>query len=92
MRRLTLHASALNDEEYDLYTGSIADLAFCDSNRHDENTTRDDAFYEKITVSVREVRAWLRGRYPDIPLEIIDAVCRPLLRYFPPLIVAGTLS
>lgn len=81
MRRLTLHASALNDEEYNLYTTSLADLVFCDSTQHDKNTTRGDAFYEQLSVSVREVRAWLRGRYPDIPLERIDAVCQPLLCY-----------
>lgn len=75
MRRLTLHASALNDEEYNVYTTSLVDLVLCDSKRHDESTTRGDAFYEQMTVSVREVRAWLRGRYPDIPLESIDAVC-----------------
>lgn len=73
MRRLTLHASALNDEEYDLYTSSIIDLALCDSNKTD---TRDDTFYEEIRVGVREVRAWLRGRYPDIQVNNIDAVCQ----------------
>ncbi|KAF9449450.1 hypothetical protein P691DRAFT_812540, partial [Macrolepiota fuliginosa MF-IS2] len=73
MRRLALHASALNDEEYSLYTASIADLALCDSN-HPSKNTRDDAFYEDISVSVREVRAWLRGRYPHIQVDDIDAV------------------
>lgn len=71
MRRLSLHASALSDDEYDLYTSSIEDLALCDSNLND---TRDDTFYERIAVGVREVRAWLRGRYRDTPVNTIDAV------------------
>jgi hypothetical protein len=75
MRPLTLHASALNDEEYDLYTSSILDLALYDSNQ--STGARDDAFYEQITVSVRETRAWLRGRYPTVPVTRIDAVCYP---------------
>ncbi len=91
MRRLTLHASALNDEEYKFYTTSIVDLAFCDSSRYDENTTRDDTFYEQMTISVREVRAWLRGRYPDIPLEHIDAVRPTFIVLFQALIVADNL-
>jgi hypothetical protein len=29
---------------------------------------------EKITVSIREARAWLRGRYPDLPVSDLDQV------------------
>lgn len=76
MRRLSLHASALSDDEYDLYTSSIEDLAPCDSNLND---ARDDTFYERIAVGVREVRAWLRGRYRDTPVNTIDAVCIRLM-------------
>jgi hypothetical protein len=74
MRPLTLHASALNDDEYNLYTSSILDLALNGSNYSDHSHTRDDTFYEQISVSVRETRAWLRGRYPDIQVSTIDAV------------------
>lgn len=77
MRRLTLHTSALNDAEYDLYTSSIQDLALVDSNL---SNGRDDTFYEQISLGVREVRAWLRGRYQDTPVNTIDAVCaRPMV-------------
>ncbi|KXN87266.1 hypothetical protein AN958_08998 [Leucoagaricus sp. SymC.cos] len=47
MRPLTLHASALNDDEYDFYTNSILDLALCDSTA---SNVRDYAFYEQISI------------------------------------------
>ena len=73
MRSLFLHVSALNDEEYTLFTSSFADLIASDlplSTDHD---------YEKQTVSVREARAWLRGRYADLPVTDLDAVRSPFL-------------
>ena len=81
MRQLVLHVSALNDDEYLLYTSSIADLVL------DDNTTakRDDAYYENLTVGVREARAWLRGRYSDIPIASIDAVRDCALVSFAPM-------
>ena len=70
MRPLTLHTSALSDDEYSFYTSNISDLARCDGTLH------EDEFYEQITISVRETRAWLRGRYPNIPIATIDAVSK----------------
>ena len=70
MRPLTLHTSALSDDEYTFYTSSFSDLARCDGALH------EDEFYEKITISVRETRAWLRGRYSNIPVTTIDAVSK----------------
>ncbi|KAH9958373.1 hypothetical protein BGW80DRAFT_1256921 [Lactifluus volemus] len=70
MRSLFLHVSALNDEEYTLFTSSFTDLIASDlplSTDHD---------YEKQTVSVREARAWLRGRYSDLPVTDLDAILR----------------
>ncbi|KAF7771851.1 hypothetical protein Agabi119p4_6162 [Agaricus bisporus var. burnettii] len=86
MRRLTLHTSALNDAEYDLYTSSIQDLALVDSNL---SNGRDDTFYEQISLGVREVRAWLRGRYQDTPVNTIDAI---LKLFSPTLSPAETLA
>lgn len=74
MRRLTLHASALNDEEYDLYTQCLADIALPEEDIH-HATTRDDAYYEQMNIGIREARAWLRGRYSDVPAATLDAVC-----------------
>ena len=68
MRSLSLHVSALNDDEYTLFTSSFADLVASDV----PLTTDDD--FEKHTVSVREARAWLRGRYPDLPMTDLDQV------------------
>lgn len=68
MRSLSLHVSALNDDEYTLFTSSFADLVASDV----PFTTEDD--FEKHTVSVREARAWLRGRYPDLPMTDLDQV------------------
>lgn len=52
-RPLTLHVSALSDAEYTSYTKSFAELA----------APPRDADWEKVVLSVREVRGWLRGRY-----------------------------
>lgn len=68
-RPLTLHASALSDAEYTLFTADFRDL-LDDS----DMTARTDAYYEDATLGVREVRAWLRGRHPDLALGDLDAV------------------
>ncbi|KAI6158111.1 hypothetical protein BKA82DRAFT_22120 [Pisolithus tinctorius] len=72
MRPLTLHASALSDFEYDLYTSSLNDL--CVTNDTETSTTARD--FETTTVGVREARAWLRGRYHDLPASDIDDILR----------------
>ncbi|TFY71108.1 hypothetical protein EVG20_g1882 [Dentipellis fragilis] len=74
MRPLVLHASALNDDEYELFTSSITDLVAPDP------PPADDEHFEKVTISIREARAWLRGRYPDLPVADLDEI----LRYFTP--------
>lgn len=60
MRSLSLHVSALNDDEYTLFTSSFTDLVAPDP------PLKSDDDFEKLTVSIREARAWLRGRYPDL--------------------------
>lgn len=69
MRQLSLHVSALNDLEYTAYTEALHDLTA------DDRPVPDD--YENVSVGAREVRAWLRGRYPSMPLSDVDAVCSP---------------
>lgn len=66
MRQLSLHVSALNDLEYTAYTEALHDLIA------DDQPLSDD--YENVSVSAREVRAWLRGRYASMPLSDVDAV------------------
>ncbi|KAJ6558312.1 hypothetical protein B0H19DRAFT_1070836 [Mycena capillaripes] len=63
MRPLSLHSSALNDAEYTLFTENLASLLDSDS---------ED--FEAQTLSIREVRAWMRGRYPGIPAPTIDRI------------------
>ena len=65
MRSLFLHVSALNDDEYTLFTSSFADIVA-------PPKTDDD--FEKLTISIREARAWLRGRYHDLPVTDLDQV------------------
>lgn len=67
MRELSLHVSALNDLEYNAYTGALHDLIAGDQPLSDD--------YETVSVSAREVRAWLKGRYASLPLSDVDAVC-----------------
>ena len=76
MRQLSLHASALNDAEYDLYTTSLADLDDSDQDALSRDAvTHDDAYYERMKIGVREVRGWMRGRYSSVSPGNIDAVC-----------------
>jgi len=76
MRRLNLHASALNDAEYDLYTTSLDDLAESVNTdiNDDNNRSYDDAYYDQLSVGLREARAWFRGRYSHVPVSDIDSV------------------
>ncbi|KAJ6510746.1 hypothetical protein C8R45DRAFT_395530 [Mycena sanguinolenta] len=65
MRPLSLHTSALNDAEYTLFTENLASLLDSDADAHEP---------EAQTLTVREVRAWMRGRYPLVPTGIIDQI------------------
>lgn len=76
-RPLNLHVSALNDAEYDLYTTSLADITLSDN-----ESTHDDAYFETLSVSVREARAWLRGRYSHISAATLDSVNRDFFSCF----------
>ena len=75
MRHLSLHASALNDAEYDLLSTSLTDL---DDSEQSTTGTHDDAYYERMKIGVREARGWLRGRYSHVSPANIDAVCLSL--------------
>ena len=52
-RPLTLHVSALSDAEYSSYTTSLGELI----------NPSPDVDWENVTLSVREARGWIRGRY-----------------------------
>ena len=68
MRALFLHVSALNEYEYALFTSSFTDLLASDI------PLTTDADFDKQRVSIREARAWLRGRYADLPASDLDQV------------------
>ncbi|KAF8872275.1 hypothetical protein BD779DRAFT_349213 [Infundibulicybe gibba] len=72
MRPLSLHTSALSDAEYTLYTSSLADLTLTPNAPHED----EDNFYEHTRLGVREARAWLRGRYAQVPAPSIDQILR----------------
>lgn len=74
MRPLTLHASALTDSEYTLYTTSLIDLAGEDDDARTH--AHDDSYYASLKISVREARAWIRGRYTDLTPANVDSVLR----------------
>ena len=59
MRSLSLDISALNDEEYTLFTSSVTVLVAPDP----PPKTDDD--YTNLTFPVRDARLFLRGRYSD---------------------------
>lgn len=68
MRPLTLHASALSHGEYGMYTAAFQDLV------EERAEYQPDAYYEETTGGVREARAWLRGRYPELGAADLDLV------------------
>ena len=68
MRTLFLHVSALNEDEYALFTSSFTDLLASDT------PLTTDADFDKQRVSIREARAWLRGRYADLPVSELNQV------------------
>ncbi|KIM40807.1 hypothetical protein M413DRAFT_446178 [Hebeloma cylindrosporum] len=77
MRRLALHASALSDAEYDLYTTILRDIALADDdNPAGSNGGADDAHFENMNIGVREARAWLRGRYSHLSASTIDKILK----------------
>ncbi|KAJ7242399.1 hypothetical protein B0H12DRAFT_1132649 [Mycena haematopus] len=65
MRPLSLHSSALNDAEYTVFTENLASLLDSDADAHEPETQ---------TLTFREVRAWMRGRYPGVPAGTIDQI------------------
>ncbi|KAF7312820.1 Glycolipid transfer protein [Mycena kentingensis (nom. inval.)] len=75
-RTLSLHPSALSDAEHVLFAGSLASLI---------DQPADTIDWDRAAVSVREARAWLCGRYPDLGAGTVDEI----LRLFAP---ATTLS
>jgi len=65
-RPLTLHVSALSDAEYSSFTSSLGELTSPTPGRN----------WEDVTLSVREARGWLRGRYgAGVDGAMIDQVC-----------------
>ncbi|KAK6977878.1 hypothetical protein R3P38DRAFT_2666063 [Favolaschia claudopus] len=62
MRPLSLHSSALNDAEYTLFTENLSSIVDSDGDP------------EAQALTIREVRAWMRGRYPAIPAATIDKI------------------
>ena len=73
MQPLTLLPSALNDAERALYMESFCDFAI---NPQPQHGPSNDIYYEHAYISVAEVRAWLRGRFPTVSLGQIDDVHR----------------
>ncbi|KAJ7348389.1 hypothetical protein DFH08DRAFT_959791 [Mycena albidolilacea] len=71
-RRHSLHPSALSDAEHALFTASLADLA-------DVDVYGGTTDWERISVSVREARAWVCGRYPGLGAGRVDE----MLHLFP---------
>lgn len=74
MQFYSLHVSALNDAEYDYFTTSFSDL-LVDADAY----PTDDSRYDQATISTRETRAWLRGRYSSVALSDLDAVLHTIL-------------
>ncbi|KAJ8522784.1 hypothetical protein ONZ45_g661 [Pleurotus djamor] len=84
MRPISLHVSALNDSEYQFYTISLIDLAADDAEKLEHGDS-----YDQLVVGVREVRAWLKGRFSHIQPSKIDEILR---LFSPNLSAADTLS
>lgn len=75
-RPLAVQLAALNNDEMKSYTQILGEIAALeDGDRLQGNTgTIISTDYEQLVVNSRDVRAWIRGRYPSISLANIDAV------------------
>ncbi|KAJ7745841.1 hypothetical protein DFH07DRAFT_942787 [Mycena maculata] len=64
-RSLALHPSALSDAEHALFSASFSELV-------------DDSDWDwaQASVSVREARAWMRGRYAAVGTQTVDEILR----------------
>ena len=66
-RRLFLHLSALSDEEYNTYLAALRDVIDDEDKLADggmDNWSEEEL--ENRVLGVREVRAWMKGRYRDV--------------------------
>ncbi|KZV91915.1 hypothetical protein EXIGLDRAFT_718839 [Exidia glandulosa HHB12029] len=82
-RPLTLHLSALSDDEYTLYTSSLSEIS-----TPPPSNDGTDSWWEDRIVSLREARGWMRGRY-GVDGVVIDKILR---NFSPTLGPADTLS
>ena len=72
-----LHISALSDEEYLVYTSALRDVL--DIDQADAKLGKygeEEELLEGMEVGVREVRAWMKGRYRDVQGADIDKVSK----------------
>ena len=72
-RPLILHVSALSNEEFDLYTRYLQELATLDRIGTGSSAVPDGHYYEQLSFNAGETRAWLKGRYPYVTIEKIDS-------------------
>jgi hypothetical protein len=80
-RPLAVQLAALNNDEMKSYTQILREIAALEDDRLQGNTgTIISSDYEQLVVNSRDVRAWIRGRYPCISLANIDAI----LKFFHP--------
>ena len=76
-RRLFLHLSALSDDEYAVYLGALRDVLDVEDDGDGSTKTmreEDEFELEGREIGVREVRAWMKGRYRDVRPGDIDKV------------------
>lgn len=73
-RPLTLHVSALSNEEFELFTHSLEELATLDYGGIGSRRALLEHNYERLSFNCCDVRAWLKGRYLGMTIEKIDAV------------------
>ncbi|KAF8991016.1 hypothetical protein BDQ17DRAFT_1371238 [Cyathus striatus] len=74
LRPLLIDISALTDAELKMYTSFLNEL--CDA----EDVKADAGRYDRVRVSAREARAWIRGRYARIGAESTNTI----FKYFAP--------
>lgn len=77
-RSLFLHLSALSNSEYENYVEALRDVLDEDGepDRPDAlKLTDTDEELENRCTQVPVVRAWMKGRFRDVGVEVVDQVC-----------------
>ncbi|KAF8891472.1 hypothetical protein CPB84DRAFT_1848958 [Gymnopilus junonius] len=73
--RPSVPASGLGNAGYEYFTSCLKNIALS-GEECDKNKNYDDEFFDQLTINVRVVGAWLKGRFRNVSSEVIGQVLK----------------